>query len=40
MTNMYESEEIDWDALFCREDVSENLIPFLPKVTRTHRQHA
>jgi predicted RecB family nuclease len=25
-------EEIDWNALFCREDVSENLIPFLPSV--------
>ena len=25
-------EEIDWNALFCREDVTENLIPFLPKV--------
>jgi hypothetical protein len=22
-------EEIDWNGLFCREDVSENLIPFL-----------
>jgi hypothetical protein len=25
-------EEIDCHALFCREDVTENLIPFLPKV--------
>ena len=25
-------EEIDWGALFCREDVSESLIPFLPSV--------
>jgi hypothetical protein len=25
-------EEIDCRALFCREDVTENLIPFLPKV--------
>jgi hypothetical protein len=25
-------EEIDWNKLFCREDVSEELIPLLPKV--------
>jgi hypothetical protein len=25
-------KEVDWNALFCREDVSENLIPFLPIV--------
>lgn len=25
-------EEVDWNALFCREDVTENLIPFLPHV--------
>jgi hypothetical protein len=25
-------EEIDWNALFCREDVSENIISFLPEV--------
>jgi predicted RecB family nuclease len=24
--------EIDWEALFCREDVSEKVIPFLPEV--------
>jgi hypothetical protein len=25
-------ENIDWDAPFCREDVTENLIPLLPAV--------
>jgi len=25
-------EEIDWNALFCRVDVSDNVIPFLPSV--------
>jgi hypothetical protein len=25
-------EEIDWNALFCREDVSEQLIPLLPEM--------
>ncbi len=24
-------EEIDWNRLFCREDVTEDLIPFLPR---------
>jgi predicted RecB family nuclease len=28
------NEEIDWNALFCREDVSENLIPFLEGVPK------
>jgi hypothetical protein len=26
------NDEIDWNAFFCRENVTENLIPFLPKV--------
>ena len=25
-------EKVDWNALFCREDVSANLVPFLPSV--------
>jgi hypothetical protein len=35
------NEEIDWNALFCREDVSQNLIPLLSKVPeRIANMHA
>jgi hypothetical protein len=30
--NYVRSQELDWHALFCREDVSENLIPLLKGV--------
>jgi hypothetical protein len=34
-------EKIDWKALFCREDVSEKLIPLLSKVPeRIAEMHA